>query len=131
VRTPQLVASILMTTMAGLAWQSAPPNPAAPATNPTQAATLEDRQAMMDLLHIATLRPGANGSNPQAPNFANYDESQANPYPVLPDPLTLKNGKKVTTAAMWWNQRRPELVEEFDREIYGRVPAQTAAVTCY
>ena len=79
----------------------------------------------MDLLHITSLRNGANGSNPQAPNYANYDESKANPYPGLPDPLVLKNGKKVTTAKMWWDQRRPEIVEDFDREIYGRVPKVT------
>ncbi len=102
------------------AWQSAP--------SPTQVASQEDRQKMMDLLHITSLRNGANGSNPQAPNYANYDESKANPYPVLPDPLVLKNGKKVTTAKMWWEQRRPEIVEDFDREIYGRVPAVTPAV---
>ena len=53
---------------------------------------------------------------------SNYDESKANPYPDLPDPLTLKNGKKVKTAKEWWQQRRPEIVEFFDREIYGRVP---------
>jgi hypothetical protein len=88
----------------------------------------EDRQQMMDLLHISSLRPGVNGSNPQAPNYANYDESKANPYPDLPDPLLLKNGKKVTTPAMWWNQRRPEIVEDFDREIYGRVPKNTPKV---
>ncbi len=76
----------------------------------------------MDQLHIDKLRQGANGSNKQAPNYANYDESKANPYPNAPDPLLLKNGKKVTTAKMWWNQRRPEIVEDFDREIYGRVP---------
>ena len=23
---------------------------------------------------------------------------------------------------MWWNKRRPEIVEDFDREIYGRQP---------
>ncbi len=61
-------------------------------------------------------------NNPQAPNAVNYDESKANPYPSLPDPLLLKNGKKVTSAKMWWNQRRPEIVEDFDREVYGRVP---------
>ena len=36
--------------------------------------------------------------NRKAPNAANYDESKANPYPNLPDPLVLKNGEKVTTA---------------------------------
>lgn len=88
----------------------------------------EDRQKMLDLLHIASLRQGANGSNPQAPNYANYDESRANPYPNLPDPLLLNNGKKVTTAKMWRDQRRPEIVELFDREIYGRVPKLTPKV---
>jgi hypothetical protein len=52
----------------------------------------------------------------------NYDESKANPYPSLPDPLVLNNGKKVKTAKAWWQQRRPEIVEFFDREIYGRAP---------
>ena len=66
--------------------------------------------------------------NPQAPNAANYDESKANPYPNLPDPLTLKNGKKVTTAKTWWKHRRPEIVEDFDGEIYGRVPKVTPKV---
>jgi hypothetical protein len=82
----------------------------------------------MELLHITELRNGANGSNKDAPNYANYDEAKANPYPKLPDPLVLKNGKKVTTAAVWWNQRRPEIVEDFDREIYGRMPKQTPDV---
>jgi hypothetical protein len=83
---------------------------------------------MMDLLHITSLRPGANGSDPNAPNAANYDESKANPWPNLPDPLTLKNGKKVTKASDWWSKRRPEIVEDFDREIYGRVPQVTPKV---
>jgi hypothetical protein len=98
------------------------------AQQPVQLTAQEDRQRLMDLLHIAALRNGANGSNPQAPNYANYDESKANPYPDLPDPLLLKNGKKVTTAKMWWEQRRPEIVEDFDREIYGRVPKIMPAV---
>ena len=82
----------------------------------------------MDLLNIKSLRPGADGRSRQAPYAANYDESKANPSPVLPDPLVLKNGQKVTTADMWWNQRRPEIVEDFDREIYGRMPATLPAV---
>lgn len=96
--------------------------------NPTQAASEADRQRMMDVLHITAIRTGANGSNPQAPNYANYDESRANPYPKLPDPLTMKDGRRVTTAKMWWEERRPEIVEDFDREVYGRVPKVTPAV---
>ena len=88
----------------------------------------QDHRRLMDLLHITSLRQGADGRNPQAPNAANYDESKANPYPKLPDPLLLKNGEKVTTPKMWWRQRRPEIVEDFDREIYGRIPSQVPKV---
>jgi hypothetical protein len=95
---------------------------------PVQLTAQEDLRRQMDLLHITALRRGADGRNTQAPNAANYDESKANPYPNLPDPLVLKNGRKVTTAAMWWNQRRPEIVEDFDREIYGRLPTDLPKV---
>ncbi|WP_381522724.1 glucuronyl esterase domain-containing protein [Spirosoma soli] len=87
-----------------------------------------DHRAMMATLNIKELRPGPSG-NPQAPNAANADESKATTYTSLPDPLTLKNGKKITTANEWWQKRRPEIVEDFDREIYGRMPANTPKVT--
>src|SRR5579871_3735921 len=96
---------------------------------PAQPGAQQDRQRMMDLLHITSLRPGADARNPESPNAANYDESKANPYPDLPDPLRLKNGHKVTSAKVWWTRRRPEIVEDFDREIYGRVPANIPKVT--
>ncbi len=83
----------------------------------------------MEALKIKSLRRGADGRNRNAPNAANYDESKANPYPNLPDPLTLKNGEKVTTPEQWWNKRRPEIVEDFDREVYGRVPKDVPKVT--
>jgi hypothetical protein len=88
----------------------------------------DDHQNMMDQLGVKTLRPGPSG-NESAPNHANYDEATANPYPNLPDALTLKNGKKVTTPAMWWNQRRPEIVEDFEREVLGRIPRNVPKVT--
>jgi hypothetical protein len=88
----------------------------------------DDHQNMMDQLGIKALRPGPSG-NESAPNHANYDDEKANPYPNLPDVLTLKNGKKVTTAAMWWNERRPEIVEDFEREVLGRVPKNGPKVT--
>src|SRR5437588_6830515 len=87
----------------------------------------EDRQNMMDQLGIKSLRPGPSG-NEGAPNHANYDESLANPFPQLPDVLTLKSGKKVTSAKMWWEQRRPEIVEDFEREVLGRVPKNVPKV---
>jgi hypothetical protein len=88
----------------------------------------QDHRRMMQLLGITSLRPGRDG-NSRGKNPANYDEAKANPFPDLPEAMTLKNGKKVTSPEMWWNQRRPEIVEDFDREIYGRVPANTPKVT--
>ncbi|RAJ97734.1 hypothetical protein LX87_02637 [Larkinella arboricola] len=61
-------------------------------------------------------------------NWTNYEESQANAY-TLPNPLMLKNGKPVKTAAMWWKQRRPEILNDYETEIYGKIPKNTPKVT--
>ena len=92
-----------------------------------QKATQEDYKSMLAQLNIDSIRRGPSG-NPSAPNAANTDESKATPYTSLPDPLTLKNGKKVTDAKTWWNKRRAEIVADFDKEIYGRVPKNTPKV---
>jgi hypothetical protein len=109
---------------ANRAAQNAGASTAAPA--PVHLTSEQDHQRLMDLLHIKELRPGPSG-DPKTPNAANVDESKVPPY-TLPDPLTMKNGEKVTSAPMWWNQRRPEIVEDFDREVYGRMPKVTPAV---
>src|SRR5438876_1313932 len=116
----QPILSILICTVSVLVGQQ-PPEP----KNWTPA---EDRQNMMDQLGIKALRPGPSG-NESAPNHANYDEAKANPFPDLPDVLTLKNGKKVTAPEMWWTQRRPEIIEDFEREVLGRVPGSVPKVT--
>jgi hypothetical protein len=90
--------------------------------------TQQDHQNMMQQLGITRLRPGPSG-RAGATNSANYDPALANPYPDLPDPLTLKDGRKVTTAEIWWKQRRPEIVEDFEREVFGRVPKNVPKVT--
>ena len=100
---------------------------AALAQEPKTWTTAEDHQQMMAQLGIRQLRP-APGGNPASPNQANYDESKANPFPILPDALTLKNGTKVTTAATWWKRRRPEIVEDFEREVVGRIPRNVPPV---
>lgn len=82
---------------------------------------------MKKQLGISKLRPGRNG-NESAPDHANYDESLANPCPLLPDALTLNNGKKVTDAQTWTQVRRPELIEKFEKEVYGRLPEQQPKV---
>jgi hypothetical protein len=87
----------------------------------------EDHQRLMKLLGISSLRRGPDG-DPKSPNAANTDEAKVPPYPPLPDPLHFENGQPVKTPDQWWQKRRPEIVELFDREIYGRVPAQTPPV---
>lgn len=82
---------------------------------------------MLDVLHIAALRPGVSQSS-KGDYPVNWDEAKANPWPTLPNPLVLNNGKPVRTAKAWWTKRRPELVELFDREVLGRVPANVPAV---
>src|SRR5580704_8005404 len=101
--------------------------PAQNSIDTTKWTAAEDHQNMMDQLGIKALRPGPSG-NEAAPNHANYDPATANPYPNLPDVLTLKNGKKVTTSAVWWNQRRPEIVADFEWEVLGRIPADVPKV---
>jgi hypothetical protein len=72
----------------------------------TQAASEKDHQHMMDQLGIKELRRGVDNDT-KSPHAANYDESKANPYPNLPDPLLLKDGKRVTTAEGMVDQAPP------------------------
>ena len=48
---------------------------------------------------------------------------------VLPDPLVGDDGKRVTTPQQWWEKRRPELLEFFTHEMYGRSPARPDKMT--
>lgn len=120
IESPLVVAFSVLAFFGGLNSARTAAQSAAALTPPVQLTADQDRQRTLDLLHITALR---------APRPTNYDESQANPYPVLPDPLILNNGKRVTSAKVWWQQRRPQLVEMFDREVYGRMPANTPKVT--
>ena len=114
------IRSLLVSLAAASAWAQTTGAPAYTAE--------QDHQNMMNQLGIKALRPGPGGDE-KAPNHANYDEQLANPYPDLPAILTLKNGQKVTTADAWWKQRRPEIVEDMEREVYGRLPATIPKVT--
>ncbi len=88
----------------------------------------QDHRNMMEQLGIEALRPGASGDE-NDPNHANYDELLANPYPTLPDPLTLDDGEKVTTASLWWTRRRPQIVTALEDDVYGHIPADVPKVT--
>ena len=96
---------------------------------PLELTAEQDHKLMMEQLGITSIRQGANGRDPNAPNAANYDEAQGNPYPELPDALALDNGKPVKNAKQWWSKRRPQIVEHFDREMYGRLPKNLPGVS--
>jgi lysophospholipase L1-like esterase len=144
-----LIVPLLVLTAAWLAAQSTSPAAAsAIATAPARAAAApanpfqispeerarlnklgnEDHADMQKQLGITKLRPGRN-PNAGSTNPPNYDEAKANPFPDWPEALTLKNGTKVTTADAWWQQRRPEIAEDFEREVIGRIPAGVPKVT--
>jgi hypothetical protein len=60
--------------------------------------------------------------------WSNYRESLANPF-ALPDPLTLKDGRPVKDPEGWWKSRRPEILDDFLAEVYGRIPWNTPKIT--
>ena len=107
---------------------AADPSKPADLPKPLELTAREDHKKMMDLLEIPDLRRGADGNNPNAPNAANKDEAKATPYKSLPDPLVFDDGKPVKTAA-GWKKRRAEILEHFDRDVYGRVPKAVPKVT--
>jgi len=111
-----------------LAWFSRQPNEpvSASASPPAQSAAgdFDDHQNMMDQLGVKALRRG-----PDPNNQATFDEATANPYTnSLPDVLRMNDGTRVTRADQW-PARRAEIQEDFEREVYGRIPANTPAVT--
>lgn len=91
--------------------------------------TTNDHNNMLMQLNIerSQLRRGPSG-NPKDANAANSSEEKVNQY-TLPDALILKNGKKVKTAQEWLEKRKPEIIEDFESEIYGRLPKNIPSVT--
>jgi hypothetical protein len=115
-------------------WVEQPPPPKAGAAALPAPMTLtarQDHQLMLEQLKIpaSAMRPGPNGMNRNAPNYQNTDEAKANPWPQLPEMMVTKSRQPVTTPELWWRVRRPEIVEYFDAEVYGRVPRDVPKVT--
>jgi hypothetical protein len=52
---------------------------------------------------------------------ANYDESKMPAY-KLPELLRLKNGKEVKSSKVWMKKRRPEILADFENEMFGKIP---------
>jgi len=91
---------------------------------PAAAGAYDDHQHTMDQLGIRALRPGQSGQNQER-----FTEEHANPYhDTMPDALTMKDGTRVTKPEQWAT-RRAEIVEDFEREVYGRIPPNVPKVT--
>src|SRR5271168_2765330 len=71
--------------------------------------------------------PAAARPNPNPTDVAgipvNYDEAKVGSY-SLADPLVFDSGKKVRDAKTWYGKRRPEIVEVFETQQYGRAPGR-------
>jgi hypothetical protein len=61
-------------------------------------------------------------------HVSNYTEEKVRPY-TLPDPLLTADGRRVTTAQMWFKDRRPEILKLYRTDIYGRIPDNAPKVT--
>jgi hypothetical protein len=64
-------------------------------------------------------------ANAAEPPKTNEDESKVAPY-TLPDPLLCLDGTRVTDASTWSEKRRPELLELYRAQMFGRSPARPA-----
>lgn len=80
-------------------------------------------------LKESQIREGRQPNSQDISKQPNYNELIANPYPYYPDALTTFDGRKVKSAKMWDKIRRPELVREFEDEMYGRIPDNVPSVS--
>jgi Chlorophyllase len=109
-----------------------PSDAAARSRTPEQQAILDgstgELAREMQLLGIKELRPPKNAVHPGRPDFANYDEAEANPWPDLPPLLLMNDGTRVTSPAQW-KKRRAQIKALFDEDVYGKYPAHIPTVT--
>jgi len=122
-----ILAAMLCTSSAMLAQEISTQQATTQQATPVIFTTQQDHQQMLEQLGISKLRPGRS-SDEKSPNVANYDEEKANPYPALPALLRLNSGEQVIAPEQWWGQRRLEILELLEREVYGRVPMNVPSV---
>jgi hypothetical protein len=108
--------------VAGLPLRAADAAPTAPTAATASAAARGPAPALKDAdgraLKLAT----------KTGHITNYYEDKIPPY-TLPDPLKLASGGPVTDADTWFKFRRPEILNYYATQIYGRVPDTAPKVT--
>jgi hypothetical protein len=91
--------------------------------SPAAAGGYDDHRNMMEQLGLKALRPGQSGRNQER-----FTEEKANPYQdTMPEVLKMKDGTRVTKPEQW-AERRAEILEDFEREVYGRIPPNAPKV---
>src|SRR5580704_16194596 len=76
-----------------------------------------------------TARPPEDPKRPFVADIpVNYDEAKVGIY-TLPNPLLFPDGKPVRDAKSWYTKRRPEIVELFEENQYGRAPGRPAGMS--
>jgi len=79
--------------------------------------TSTDKSLAALVLLLASAAPPALAQ----PSGFNYEESRV-PQFKLPDPLVTSSGQRVADAETWRTKRRPEILELFTTQMYGRSP---------
>ncbi len=120
-------ASVALAAAVSAQTQAPPAPPTAADRAAMTAASAAERDRELKLLGITAMQPGVTAYDIGKPGNANFDESKANPYPKLPDVLTMNDGTKVTTPAQW-KKRSAEIKVMFDENVYGKYPAHIPAV---
>jgi hypothetical protein len=115
----QLTSTLLIAVVIFLACAAGECRAQAPSSQPAY----DDHRNMMDQLGLKALRRGA---SPNDPNI--YDQANANRFMAsMPDVLKMKDETRVTRADQW-PARRAEILEDFEREVYGRVPSNVPKI---
>jgi putative membrane-bound dehydrogenase-like protein len=120
--TPEDLADLIAYLQSLTGDQTKEPTPTRPPGTPDVVPAYDDYQNLLDQLGLKKVRKGRDGGKDTS------DEATANPYKdSMPDLMTFKDGMKVKTADQW-PKRRAEIVEEFEREVYGRIPKNVPKV---
>jgi hypothetical protein len=83
---------------------------------------------MKTLLSLLLIFSFASNLHAQRPALTNYDESKVPEY-SLPAVLTTSSRKKVRSVKVWENIRRPEILDLFAENIYGKMPLKYDKIT--
>lgn len=79
--------------------------------------------------HMAVLEPEKINRTGPARHVPNYDVAKVFDY-TLPDPLVMGDGTKVTSPEQWYQSRRPELLDIFRKQMFGRAPDTVPYFEC-